>query len=762
MSRYEIPQMVYDDLETFKKNHADFLTGKLDELTFKTMRVPFGVYEQREANTFMVRIKLAGGIVTPKQLLTLADLAQKYAHEAIHITTRGGAQLHYVKIEDIIAIIETLHSIDLSGRGGGGNTVRNIMADPLAGTAPDEVFDVSPYALALTSKMLEQKDSFALPRKFKITFSGSEADRGYATIHDVGFIAKIQDGVKGFKLFTAGGMGAKSRLGTKLRDFVPDTEVFLYSQAIKQVFDKYGNRKNKHAARLRFLFEDLGLEEFNKLLEVELEAVKAKGDWQLPITEIERTVGDTTHEPFSVPENIKKWWNRYVYAQKQAGFYGCKVPVHLGDIHFENARALANALLPYGEDVMRFTGDQNLYIRNLTGPQMASLHDILQAFSKDVAKPTLFGDMVACTGAATCQLGIARPRGAVDAIQKRLNKLIDERDYDALQGFKIHLSGCPNSCGKHLIGDLGFFGKVQRNEGYSYPAYNVVAGSRTSGDGSVYAQKAGDVAAFHVPAFVEEVLDTWLKHVKAYKSFADWIDDGGLAVITEISKKYVDIPSFKDDKNPYFDYDAVELFSLKGRGTGECSAGMYDLIEADKKALKEALEKEEKNYELIRLLAARMLLVTRGEDARDKEAVLKAFKQHFIETTLLNAYFGTMLEGDADEKSIELAEEVIKLYETMDHTLKFAKEKELAAAAATEAKPVASAHFKDLSGVACPMNFVKTKMELSKIGSGEVLEILLDDGAPIDNVPKSVASEGHTVEATTKEGNGWRVRIVKK
>ena len=155
-----------------------------------------------------------------------------------------------------------------------------------------------------------------------------------------------------------------------------------------------------------------------------------------------------------------------------------------------------------------------------------------------------------------------------------------------------------------------------------------------------------------------------------------------------------------------------------------------------------------------------MLLVTRGEDARDKAGVLKAFKQHFIDTTLLNAYFGVMLEGDADEKSVELAEEVIKLYETMDNTLKFAKEKELAASA--QAQPETSAHFKDLSGVACPMNFVKTKMELAKIKSGEVLEILLDDGAPIDNVPKSVASEGHTVEATTKEGNGWRVRIVKK
>jgi len=763
MSRYIIPQMVYDDLEIFKKNHAEFLAGTLDDLTFKTMRVPFGVYEQREANTFMVRIKLAGGILTPKQLLTLADLAEKYAHEAIHITTRGGAQLHYVKIEDIIDIITTLHSIDLSGRGGGGNTVRNVMADPLAGTAKDEIFDVSPYALAITTKMLEQKDSFALPRKFKITFSGSEADRGYATIHDVGFIAKIENGVKGFKLFVAGGMGAKSRVGSKFLDFVPDTEVFLYSQAIKQVFDQNGNRKNKHAARLRFLIEELGMDEFRRLVNVEIEAIKDKGDWEMPVEQIERTKGDTTHEPFSVPASISKWWNRYVYAQKQEGLYGCKVPIHLGDIHFNNARSLANALLPFGEDVLRFTGDQNLYIRNLTAPQMASLHDILVNFSKDVSKPTFFGDMVACTGAATCQLGIARPRGAVDAIQKRLDKLLDVKDYDLIQGFKIHLSGCPNSCGKHLIGDLGFFGKVQRNEGYSYPAYNVVAGTRTSGDGTVFAQKCGDVAAFHLPAFVEEVLDAWLLHVKEYEGFADWIDDGGLKIVEEISKKYVEIPSFKDDKNPYFDYNAVELFSLKGRGMGECSAGMYDLIEADKKALKEALEKEEKDFELIRLLSARMLLVTRGEDARDKAGVLKAFKTHFVDTTLLNAYYGTMLEGDADEKSIELAEEVIKLYESMDHTLKFAKEKELAAAAQAHANAeVKAVHFKDLSGVACPMNFVKTKMELSKLGSGDVLEILLDDGAPIDNVPKSVAGEGHTVEAPTKEGNGWRVRIVKK
>ena len=757
MSQYKIPQLVYDDLVIFKKNHADFLAGTLDALTFKTMRVPFGVYEQREPNTFMVRIKLAGGSIEPKQLFELANLAEKYAHKNIHITTRAGAQLHYVKIEDIVSIIERLHEIGFSGRGGGGNTVRNVTADPLAGTAKDELFDVTPYALAMTTKMLDQKDSFALPRKFKITFSGSSADRGYATISDVGFIAKIVEGKRGFSLFVAGGMGAKSRIGTKIADFIPENEIFLYSQAIKQIFDKNGNRKNKHAARLRFLFEELGEAQFLTLLKEELEAVKKGGDWEMAITDEvkERTVAPL--ENFVVEEKYKTWWNRFVYEQKQEGLYGCKVPMNLGDISYEDARALATVLEPFGNDVLRFSADQNLYIRNLQADEMIKVYDVIQQISADSSQPTVIGDMVACTGAATCQLGIARPRGAVEAIQKRLAKVV--ANFDSIQGFKIHFSGCPNSCGKHLIADLGFFGKVARNDGYSYPAYNVIAGSHIHEDGSTFAQKCGDVAAFHVPAFVEEVLTTWVLHVKHYNSFSDWVATGGREIIEAITKKYNTVPSFKDDKNPYFDYNSDEIFSLKGKGAGECSAGMYDLIEADKKALKIALEAEVKDFENIRLLSARMLLVTRGEDARDKEGVLKAFKKHFIDTTLLNASFGIPLEGDADEKSLELAEEVIKLYDSMDNTLKFAKEKEQKV---VEEKTEVAVNFKDYSGVACPMNFVKTKMDLAKMKSGEVLEIILDDGAPIDNVPKSVQGEGHTIASTTKEGNGWRVRIVKK
>ncbi|MBN2964385.1 sulfurtransferase TusA family protein [Sulfurospirillum sp. T05] len=754
------PHQIHEDFARFKEQHAAYLRGDLDALAFKTMRVPFGVYEQREADTYMVRIKLPGGKITPAQLRQVALLAKEYAHEHLHITTRGGVQLHNVNITSIIDIMSALHEVGLTGRGGGGNTVRNITADPLAGIAQDEAFDLSLHVKALSEKILASTDSYNLPRKYKIAFSSSEADRAHATISDVGFIAKVKDGQCGFALYVAGGMGAKSRLGSLFAEFIPEKEIHLYTQAIKQVFDRHGNRKNKHAARLRFLIEELGEESFRAHVEEELANVKAKGGWEIDLVSSPSVPEKLI--PFTPPASHEAWWNRYVFSQKQAGLFGCKVPIYLGDIHFEHALKFADALEAIGEDVVRFNSDQNLYVRNLTPEQLLNLHEVITLLSPDSKLPTLFGDMVACTGAATCQLGIARPRGAVEAIHERLAG-VQER-YGELDGFKIHLSGCPNSCGKHLVADLGFFGKVARNEGYSYPAYNVVAGGSITGLGSAFAIKCGSVAAFFVPAFVEAVLEEWRKHVKQHASFHAWVTQaGGAKILETILEQFQEVPSFKKDKNPYFDYNCEELFSLKGRGTGECSAGMYDLIESDKKALQTALKEGSTDYKNIRFLSARMLLVTRGEDARDEVRALELFKKHFIETTLLNAYFGTLLEGEADERAVELAEEVLKLYERMDHTFHFAGAKTAQAPNVAEAPKAAFSAVleKDYRGVACPMNFVKTKNDLSKMQKGEVLEILLDDGAPIDNVPRSVQSEGHKVEILGKEGEAWRVRIIK-
>lgn len=764
MSGYIIPKSVESDFTAFAKHYNDFANGSLDALAFKTIRVPFGIYEQRESNTYMVRVKLGGGVITPKQLLELSNLSEKYANSILHVTTRGGVQLHYVRFEDFLGVIETLHKIGLTGRGGGGNTVRNITADPYAGVAKDEVFDVTPHVLSLTSKMFEKKDSYSLPRKYKIAFSGSGADRGGATLIDVGFIAKIKDGKRGFSVFTAGGMGAKSRVGHPFIDFLDESEIFLLSQAIKEVFDEKGNRKNKNAARLRFLFEELGEEEFRKLVNAKIDKLRDEGDWRIELRELPEAAPIKNADLPTLKGEEKLWWQRYVIPQKQEGYFCAKVPLSLGDINAAKAKELALELdkIAGGRDVLRFGGDQNIYIRNLRPSELLLIYPLLKEISPLVTKPTVIGDSVVCTGAATCQLGITIPRGAIKAIENRLIK--EGINLDELKNFKIHMSGCPNSCGRHSIADLGFFGKVLREGSNPYPAYNILAGAKIGENVTRFAKKIADISAYHLPSFTAELLRFWIEIKKDYNSFADWVDDAGEQKISQLALKYSTVPSFDEDKNPYYDYSAKEIFSLKGRGTGECSAGMYDLIEADKKALSAALKEEltDENLTNIRLLATRMLLIVRGDEARSEKEVLEAFKKHFIKTGLINAKFAPLLEGKASKEAVDLANAVIELYGAMDNSLKFAVQSTSEPQTNTNNAQNAD-RFKDYRGVACPMNFVKTKMDLSQMKSDETLEILLDDGAPIDNVPRSVASEGHTILEQTKQKEGhWLVRIKKR
>ncbi|MDR0665700.1 MAG: sulfurtransferase TusA family protein [Helicobacteraceae bacterium] len=751
MSGYQIPQNVHGDFESFKRSYEEYKSGAIDDLKFKTIRVPFGIYEQREANTYMIRVKLVGGLISSKQLAALADLAKRYAGGKLHITTRGGAQLHYVKFDDFLAVIEGLHAAQLTGRGGGGNTVRNITADILAGVAKDEVFDVTPRAIALTEKMLAQKDSYALPRKFKIAFSGSSADRGYATIADVGFIAKTKEGKRGFKVFIGGGMGAKSRVAKPYLDFLPEDEIFLLSQAIKETFDERGNRKNKHNARLRFLLEEIGLEAFRELVDTKIEAIRSRGGYEVEFREFDEPKPIVAQSDLALDDETKLWRDRFVYSQKQSGYYGAKVPLLLGDLDANGALALADAL-PKDRQTIRFGSDQNLYLRNLTLEELIALYPVIKTLSPQTQKSEILGDAVFCTGASTCQLGITIPRGALAAIERALLK--SGLNLDALGGFRIHMSGCPNSCGRHALADLGFFGKVLRKDGVAYPAYNIVAGARIAETNYRFAEAIGDISAYRLPSFVADALKLWLEEKSRYASYADWIDGGGKAKLSAIAESYADIPSFDEDKNPYYDFGASARFSLAGRGAGECSAGMYDLIEADKKALKEALNAND--WTRIRFLAARMLLITRGEEARSEAEVLSAFKRLFIDTKLIDESFAKTLEGEANESAIKLGEAVIALYDTMDNTLKFEAEKTGAIAAQKAAR------FKDYRGVECPMNFVRVKMDLAQMASGDILEILLDDGAPIENVPRSVRSEGHAIEAQTSEGTAWRVRIRKK
>lgn len=575
MSGYKIPDSVIKgDFEFFKKSLDELKSGKITKDDFKGIRVPFGVYEQRERETYMVRVKTYGGEIEPKQFGILADYADKYANNQLHITTRGGIQLHYTKLDDLCEILENLHKIGLTSRGGGGATVRNINADILSNVAQDCVFDVIPYANALTTKMLGLKDSFYLPKKFKFAFSASSADRAMATITDVGFIAKIQGEKRGFEVWVAGGMGAKPLLGFKLMDFLPESEVFVLAQAAKQIYDRFGDRERKNRARFRFVAERFGESELAKMIFDEMKIVRQNFDCALQVEsspELPELHGADLEIP-PMNEAQKLWWNRFVIEQIQKGYYCAKVPLKLGDIKSTHARELAKRLELIGNHSLFFAPNQNMYLRNLSAKNLLNLHDLIAEFSTQSAKPTIIGDMVVCTGAATCQLGIARPRGAVLKIEEYLED--KGLDLDSLQGFRIQLSGCPNSCANHFSANLGFFGKSKRNGDYSYPAYNVVIGGIVSGSAekkSRFAKKVADISAFHLPEFIYRVLAKYIPQKAQYPLFEDYVDSVGKGEIIAIAESLQEIPSFSENPAPYYDYTSDKLFgeTSKERGIGE-------------------------------------------------------------------------------------------------------------------------------------------------------------------------------------------------
>ncbi len=804
---YDLPVGLDAEISQLEELIRKYRAGEVSATELKAHRVPFGVYEQRQADTYMVRIRCAGGFVTPQQLESVSAIAREYGVSDLHLTSRQELQIHFVKLDDIITVIRRLKEIGLSTRGGGGNTVRNIAAGDDAGIDPQEAFDVSLYVAALTTRMIAEGDSWNLPRKFKIAFSGSAEDKGYATLSDLGFIAKIKNklennglasnsqshGIKGFRVYAAGGLGAKSAEGKLLFDFIQADEVYPVAEALKNVFFKYGNRRNKHAARLRFLWQNLGEEEFKKKFYQEYDRIKADGFEPLAIIDRAQSLsspGLPKDKPLDVL-GFSLWKTRFVRQQKQEGLFSVLIPIELGFIPCAQAAKLGRFLKSFGADVMRMTRDQNFLIRNIPWDYLGTAYNFFKETIPESNQPALYGKILSCAGAATCQLGICLSRQAARALIDELKK--SGLDLDKIGDIKINISGCPNSCGHHPVADLGFSGKALRNGDRLYPAYNVFAGA-IIGDGKTkLAEYTGEIPAKALVLLVRDFLKGYISKSWKFTDFQEYIHSEGKTDLKEIIPRYSKVPDFDEDKpegnglpsvrqshkNYYFDWGADKLFSLAERKAGECSAGFFDLLEMDLNNIKntqEALakgaqdEKEKKKLlgELV-YYASRALLITRGLDAKSREEVYAGFLKYFIETGLISESFREVIiiaqHGDFKEiltkqtQAFELAKAVQALYETMDNSFNF---KTTVSAPEPHQEQIAASIIKDLRGVACPLNFVKTKIELAKLKSGETLEIWLDDGAPIENVPGSVKAEGHKIISQKKIADYWSVVINKK
>ena len=730
-----IPQSVKEDTHGYRSRVKKFLDGQTSPVAFRAYRVPMGIYEQRTAGKFMVRIRIGAGLVLPHQLERIAQLSKTYGNGIVHITTRQDIQIHEVDIEDTPDVLEGLLEAGLSSRGGGGNTVRNVTACPETGVCPEEEFDVAPYAIAAAEYLLQDRSSFNLPRKFKLVFSGCSKDCAFASIADLGFFAHLKNGVKGFSVYAAGGLGSNPAVAVKIEDFIEAEEIFEVAEAVKRLFDKYGDRANKHKARLRYVLARVGIEEFIKLYRAERDILKTEG------------------LPYTTPQ-IRDISSVYKAPEKSVTV---RLRLKNGDIPADDLSKVGRIAAQYGQGLIRTTQLQDLLITGIAEEDVDKVHSGLKKLSIDI-----FGDgsskIVACAGASTCKLGLCLSRGLAEAVSDKLSHNGFSAD---LPETTIRISGCPNSCGHHYIGSIGFQGKAKRVNGKLMPCYDVLVGAKTIEGDAQLGKKIGTVPAKKIPELLAEAFEGG--EIKDEK-------------LKNLIGRYSDFSSAQFPEDYYFDYGSNEPFSLAGRGPGECGAGVTDVIKLDIDEAKSALKSKPANSENIYkaiIAAARALMVTFGLEPKKDREIFAAFTRGLIEPGWVKPQTQQLLDNAidwrmGDRESIEdlfsqaedLTKRVEELYLSLDANLKFKVEPVTKETTVEKNEP--DNHVIDLRGVGCPLNFVKAKLELEKLDTGAILGVLLDDGEPVRNVPASFVEQGQEVLEVKNSGDHFFVKVRRK
>lgn len=806
---YTIPESVVEAAEQHARDVERFLAGDLPEELFKARRVPRGIYKQRQEGLYMVRVRIAGGFLWPSQAHRLAELSRRYANGKIHVTTRQDMQFHDVKIENTYPIMKSLLEVGLTPHGGGGNTVRNVTACSQGGITPKEVFNTQLYALAVTNYLLPFESSYNLPRKFKIGFSGCPDDCSLARVNDLGFVARIHEGRRGFAVYVGGGMGTHSRVGDLFTDFLPAEDTLRLVEAVKRLFDRHGDRRNRHRARLRFAVERLGVECFQRELREELRRVTEEGVPDLFPVEINPEPRRPAASPngFVEARGFDVWCQAAVLPQKQEGYFMARILLKRGDLPADDLDRLAEVSKQHAGSQLRTDRLQNLLLPYIPEAHLRSVYEELGKLSIDVLGGEGEHWMVSCKGSATCSLGICRAQDLNTAISQAAMEVGVSPDVFSELG--IHTSGCPNNCGQHSIAPLGFFGGARRKNGRSYPVYNVVVGGQVAKDGTRLSKSVVQLPARNVPGFTAELLKHYMQSEVRPRGFLTYWEREGKDLARELAAKYSDLPLYDAAPEFYRDWGAEKDFSLAGLGPGECGAGVFELIADELKKAERAFadaerapaDSDERGRHLLKAIAtaAGALLVTRGIEPGDPDVAFKGFEIKFIDENIaverhrdLLILGRSALRDNGRSLAGQLAaardflDEVQRLYDSMDASFNFPMEKQARSPAAhpdktekigregsdvTEgvagqalaverATNEQAAVELDLRGVVCPFNFVRAKLVLEQMQTGEILEIILDDGEPIRNVPNSFREQGEEVMSVTPETDStFRVRI---
>ena len=581
------PEMAAD-IARFEEMLADYQAGRIAEDVFRVFRLNNGIYGQRQGGTSqMVRVKVPYGAMTADQLDLLADVVDDHSRGWGHITTRQNIQFHFVELAEIPTVMRRMAEVGLTTREACGDTVRNVQGCHLAGACPLEVLDVTPWAEAAYRHFVRNPLAQRLPRKFKINFSGCDTDCGQAMFNDVGVIAATRtfdDGSveQGFRVYIAGGLGTTPFPALALEEFTPKEDLLATIEAVLRVFEQTGNRDNKLRARLKWVVDQLGIDEVRRRVLATRKLLPASSTWPGGIPTVVTEWGD---EPAGVADGVTPTamgqgtpvtlgalsdYDRWVEANVVRGAANATVSAYawceLGDVTSGQFRAVASIVREFDVDV-RVTNRQNLVLRDLTEAQLPDLYERLVAAGMARPGAELSRDVVACPGADTCNLAVTQSRGLASAIGAAL----DEAGLAEVGGVRTNISGCTNSCGQHHTADIGFFGAERRAHGQSAPGYQMLLGGYVGQEQIHFGQKALRLPAKNAAEATVRVVSRFVGERQAGERFIDWLERAGGA--KEVAAGLKDLDEFPTpDEGPeyYVDYDETGPYAAV-IGESECA-----------------------------------------------------------------------------------------------------------------------------------------------------------------------------------------------
>ena len=628
-----------DKIEKFKQ-------GKIDEEKFRSLRLARGVYGQRQQGVQMIRIKLPYGKVSSHQLRRISEVSDEYSRGRLHITTRQDIQIHYVDLDRTPELWAELERDNVTLREACGNTVRNVTASETAGFDVDEPFDVSPYADALFKFFLRNPICQEMGRKFKVSFSSSDEDTGLSYIHDLGFIAKIENKIRGFKVMLGGGLGSQPRHADELYSFLPTDQIIPLMEGVLRVFDRHGERKSRSKARMKFLLKSIGLEAFKTLIETEQQAI-----------EHQSVSINHEHFPISKPVDIEapeveitdqntyeSWKSTNLIPQKQDGFKAIGIKVLLGDFYTDKARALADLVETYAAGELRLTLRQNIVIPFVREDLVPFLYTELEKLGFTQLGYNKAVDITACPGTDTCNLGISSSTG----IARELETVIKTEypEYLNNKDLVIKISGCMNACGQHNMANIGFQGmSIKTKDNLVAPALQVLLGGGNSGNGSGrFADKVIKIPSKRGPQSLRLILDDFQENSDD-NTFYEYYATQGEKYFYNLLKPLADSTNLTAED--YIDWGSKQSYQ-KAIGIGECAGVVIDLIstlflESDEKIMNARSDFEAKAYNNAIYFAyssmvnsAKALLLSKNHTTNTQASIIEHFDEVFVSTNLIS------------------------------------------------------------------------------------------------------------------------------